>query len=49
MSNTDTTKTTTSQPGLNSGAREGQAVTVSYKTPAMLFLNTVKSGKKTST
>jgi hypothetical protein len=34
---------------VNLGARERQAVAVSYKTPAMLLMNTVKSGKKTST
>jgi hypothetical protein len=32
---------------VNSGAREEQAVDVSYKTPAMLLINTAKSGKKT--
>ena len=38
-------KTTAYNPGVNSGARERQAVAVSYyKTPAMLIMNTVKSG-----
>ena len=49
MNNTDPTK--------NPGAREGQAVTASYKTPSVLLVYTVKSGisldsdrgKKTST
>jgi hypothetical protein len=45
MSNTDTTK----NQQVNSGAREEQAVAVSYKTHAMLLMNTVKSGKKAST
>jgi hypothetical protein len=34
MSNTDSTK----KPGLNSGAREGQAVHASYKTPVVLLI-----------
>ena len=38
MNNTDPTK---KKPG----AREGQAVTASYKTPAMLLIYTFKSGK----
>jgi hypothetical protein len=52
MSNTDTTKN-----GVNSGDRERQAASASYKTLAMLLISTVKSsnshgsdkGKKTST
>ena len=35
----------TTIPGVNSGAREGQAVPSSYKTPAALVLYTVKSDK----
>jgi hypothetical protein len=41
MNNTDPTK----KPGVNPGAREGYAVRVSYKTPAVLLIYTVKSGK----
>jgi hypothetical protein len=33
------------KPGVNSSAREGQAVPASYKTLAMLLIYTVKSGK----
>jgi hypothetical protein len=40
MSNTEPTK----KPGMNSDAREGQAVLASYKTPAVLLIYTVKSG-----
>ena len=53
MSNADPTK----KPVVKSGALEGKAVPVLYKTPAVLFIYTVKSaetlgsdrGKKTST
>ena len=53
MNNTDPTK----KAGLNSDARERQAVPASYKTPAVLLIYTGKSGtslgsdrgKKTST
>ena len=31
--------------GVNSGAREGQAVPASYKTPAVLLIYTVESGR----
>ena len=41
MSNTEPTK----KPRMNSDAREGQAVLASYKTPAVLLIYTVKSGK----
>jgi len=41
MSSTHPTK----KPGVNPGAREGYAVRVSYKTPAVLLIYTVKSGK----
>ena len=41
MSHTEPTK----KPGMNSDAREGQAVLASYKTPAVLLIYTVKSGK----
>ena len=34
MTNTDTTR----KPGVNPGARKGQADRVSYKTPAMLIM-----------
>jgi hypothetical protein len=33
-------------PQKNTGAREGSAVPVSFKTPAALLIYTVKSGKK---
>ena len=41
MSNTDPIKKT----GVNSGAQEGQVVPPSYKTPAVVLIYTVKSGK----
>jgi len=41
MSITDPNK----KSGVNSGAREGQAVPASYKTPVVLFIFSVKSGK----
>ena len=40
-SNTNPTK----KPGVNSGAREGQVVADSYKTPSVLLKYTVKSVK----
>jgi hypothetical protein len=40
MSNTDPTEKI---GGINSGAREGLAVPASYKSPAVLLINTVKS------
>ena len=41
MSNTDPTKKTV----VKSGALEGKAVPALYKTPAVLLIYTVKSGK----
>jgi len=38
MSNTEPTK----KPGVNSCAHEGYSVPASYKTPAVLIINTVK-------
>jgi len=43
MSNMDSTK---NKPGVNGGAHEGYAVPASYKTPAVLLIYTVKSGKQ---
>ena len=43
MSNTDPIKK--KKTGVNSGAREGQVVPPSYKTPAVVLIYTVKSGK----
>ncbi len=41
MSNTDPTK----KPGVNSSACAGLVVPASYKTPAVLLIYSVKSGK----
>jgi hypothetical protein len=41
MSNTDPTK----KPGVDSGAHEAYAVPASYKTPTVLLIYTIKSGK----
>jgi hypothetical protein len=41
MSSMDPTK----KPWVNSDVREGEAVPASYKTPSVLFIYTVKSGK----
>jgi hypothetical protein len=44
MSNMDPIKKT-KKTGVNSGAQEGQVVPPSYKTPAVVLIYTVKSGK----
>ena len=40
-----TTTQKTKKSGVNPGGREGQAVPATYKTPAGLFIYTIKSGK----